>query len=186
LNGRRGRQTEAKQDLNRARLALAIAGLAIGCGGPPAPRHYPGASSATAAAQPASRLHTAPPPRRWEHYDEVLSWPPAQTAFPSLGHFAANQSAAIHVDGAARETYVNLVAASRLPVGTIVAELLSDMRTGRRGRLLAMHKLAADRWEYLVVDAAGLIEERGDLPLCRRCHADGLADQLFGLPRRAE
>jgi hypothetical protein len=167
---------------------LALVVLAISCGRPAEPANYPGASRAVSRPEPipVPSAHP-PPPRRWNRYEEVLSWPPApEKPFPSLGHFSARYSAVVHVDASARDGYLNLVAGSLLPVGATVAELHTDPRTGQPGPLLAMHKIAANRWEYLVVDALGRIEERGELPLCQRCHADGVADHLFGLPRPAE
>ncbi len=166
------------------RLAALV--LALGCARPAEPGQYPGASSTSARAEP-TRPRSASParPQRWDRYEEVLSWPP-QKSFPSLGHFSARYTGAVHVDAGARDAYLKLVPGSSLPIGSIVAELHSDTETGRRGPLFAMHKIATDRWEYLVVDPQGLVEERGALPLCQRCHADGVADQLFGLPRRVE
>ncbi|MFO0755240.1 MAG: hypothetical protein U0359_02040 [Byssovorax sp.] len=35
-------------------------------------------------------------------------------------------------------------------------------------------------WEYLVVKPGGEVEQRGALPLCRRCHVDAPHDHLFG------
>jgi mono/diheme cytochrome c family protein len=37
-------------------------------------------------------------------------------------------------------------------------------------------------WRYLVVDAEGRIEKEG-APQCAGCHASGVAEGLFGLPR---
>lgn len=175
------------QRLPQARC-WAVAVLAVGCGHRGAPNHYPGASNAVPRAEsPRPRSVSPAPAQRWDRYEEVLSWPPAQQElFPSLGHLSARYSAIVRVDAAARDPYLKLVRGSVLPVGSIVAELHTDPRTGRRGPLFAMHKLGGGQWEYIVVDAQGLLEERGNLPLCRRCHADGVADQLFGLPRRSE
>lgn len=40
-----------------------------------------------------------------------------------------------------------------------------------------------DDWEYLVATPEGLVEDRGRLPLCGRCHADAPHDHLFGAGR---
>jgi len=40
-------------------------------------------------------------------------------------------------------------------------------------------------WEYLVADKDGWIEDRGPLVTCARCHAEGNADWVFGLPVEA-
>jgi hypothetical protein len=34
-------------------------------------------------------------------------------------------------------------------------------------------------WEYLVLDVEGAIVERGELPLCQRCHSEA-PDSVFG------
>jgi hypothetical protein len=40
-------------------------------------------------------------------------------------------------------------------------------------------------WEFVVLDAAGRLEDRGKLALCARCHAEATADWVFGLPAEA-
>jgi len=124
-----------------------------------------------------------PAPTRWEHFDEVRRWPSAhEKPFASLGHLSGRYSASVIVDPTARDAYRNLVTASSLPVGSVVAEFHQDSRTGHPGPVFAMQKLAEGRWEYLVVDPGGKVQQRGQLALCQRCHAEGVADQLFGLP----
>jgi hypothetical protein len=122
----------------------------------------------------------------WDRYDEVQGWPSAhEKAFLSLGHLSAQYAASVIVDPAARDAYQNLVTGSSLPVGTVIAEFHRDARTGQKGPVFAMQKQAVGRWEFLVVDPAGVVQNRGQLALCQRCHAEGVADQLFGLPRSA-
>jgi hypothetical protein len=47
-----------------------------------------------------------------------------------------------------------------------------------------MHKLGEGRWEFIVAERTGELRERGQLERCVRCHAEGVADYLFGLPGR--
>jgi hypothetical protein len=127
-----------------------------------------------------------PAPIRWERFDEVRRWPSAhEKPFASLGHLSARYTASVVVDPAARDAYVNLVAATLLPVGSVVAEFHQDAQSGNKGPIFAMQKLAVGRWEYLVVDPGGNVTQRGQLALCQRCHAEGVADELFGLPASA-
>jgi hypothetical protein len=122
----------------------------------------------------------------WDRLEEVRSWPNAHAKpFVSLGHLSARYSASVKVDPASRDAYSNLVAASLLPVGTMIAEFHLAEPAGQPGPIFAMQKLAEDRWEYLVVDPGGRVQKRGQLDLCQRCHAEGIADHLFGLPRSA-
>jgi hypothetical protein len=134
------------------------------------------------------RSPVKPPPQLppWDHFEEVRRWQSAHAKpFLSLGHLSGRYTASVFVDPAARDAYLNLVTSSLLPVGTIVAEFHQEARTGHQGPLFAMQKLAAGRWEYLVVDPEGRVEKRGQLALCQRCHAEGVADHLFGIPRSA-
>jgi hypothetical protein len=168
---------------------LALLSLA-GCSRSTVPTYpgdaYPGAASSAGPASPAGSVSKEPALQRWDLYEEVQRWPRAnEKPFLSLGHLSARYTAVVHVDAAAREAYSNLVAGSNLPVGTVIAEIHRDPRTEKNGPLFAMRKLDANRWEYFVVDGEGRLRERGNLPLCQRCHVEGVADHLFGLPRNA-
>jgi hypothetical protein len=165
--------------------ALAVLVLpASGCSSHSRPIAYAGDSAQNAQTEPVQKSPILPPATtRWDRYDEVRRWPGAhEKPFLSLGHLSSRYSARVIVDPAARDAYLKLVAGSRLEVGSIVAVFHEDARTAQNGPVFAMHKVAADRWEYLVVDPDGTLQKRGQLALCQRCHAEGVADQLFGLP----
>ena len=158
-----------------------------GCSRGAPPISQPGDSARTHA-EPAPGPSSAPPETpRWDRYEEVQRWPSAhEKPFLSLGHLSAQYTASVFVDPAARDAYLNLVTGSSLPIGTLVAEFHRDARTGHEGPVFAMHKQAVGRWEYLVVDPGGGVQKRGQLALCQRCHAEGVTDQLFGLPRNVK
>lgn len=46
-----------------------------------------------------------------------------------------------------------------------------------------MEKGAGKRWRYFGVYPQALYDSTVDGGLCRRCHEEGVADSLFGLPR---
>jgi hypothetical protein len=177
----------AKQG-QKYRFLLATLALAeTGCSRGTAPIAHPGDSTESVpVTQSDARPKQTSAEARWERFDEIRRWPSVhEKPFASLGHLSARYSASVIVDPTAREAYLNLVTASSLPVGSVVAELHQDPRTGNQGPVFAMQKLAEGRWEYLVVDPVGKVQQRGQLTLCQRCHAEGVADQLFGLPGSA-
>jgi hypothetical protein len=107
-------------------------------------------------------------------------------AFVSKGHFAGRWNAQVAVNDTARSTYTNLGASSRFAVGSLLVK--KHATPSAPGPIFAMAKRdlgffpEGSDWEYVVIDAAGRLEERGKLPLCARCHAEGNADAVFGLP----
>jgi hypothetical protein len=76
-----------------------------------------------------------------------------------------------------------------IPAGATLVERLYPRGAPDAVAYFAMTKRApgydpaGGDWEYLVVDAAGHLEQRGRLPLCGRCHADAPHDHLFGTGR---
>ena len=52
----------------------------------------------------------------------------------------------------------------------------------KRGRERGSWDPKGDRWG----DAGGRLEDRGKLAACARCHAEGNADWVFGLPQDAQ
>jgi hypothetical protein len=122
-------------------------------------------------------------PTRWDRIAEVRQWPPVnETPFVSLGHPPGNQSARVHASPEARDLYQGLLPETTLPVGAVVAELQQDPTTRQPGLAYVMTKLGRNRWEFMLVKADGRILERGDVPFCARCHAEAVADSLFGVP----
>jgi hypothetical protein len=90
----------------------------------------------------------------------------------------------VRVSPNAREAYATLVSGGSVPPGTLVAKLHEDRQDGAAGPIYAMNKLGEGRWEFIVAEPTGELRERGQLARCVRCHAEGVADNLFGLPGR--
>jgi hypothetical protein len=111
---------------------------------------------------------------------------PIGKAFVSKGHFAGRWNAEVAVNDIARPTYTNLGGSSRFAVGSLLVK--KHATASALGPIFAMAKRdpgffpEGSDWEYVVIDATGRLEERGKLPLCARCHAEGNADAVFGLP----
>ena len=148
----------------------------------------PGDTPAVPAASSGSAQ--AAPPRteqRWARLSEVQGWGPVNDKpFISEGHPPGHYLANVHVSPEARDAYLALMPGSELPVGAVLAELQHDPVSDRPGPIFAMRKVAPGRWEYVAAEPDGRIRERGQLPLCVRCHAEAVADSLFGLPSAAE
>ena len=89
----------------------------------------------------------------------------------------------VRVSPESREAYRALVRGARLPDGTTVAKFHFERESGAPGPVYAMHKNGG-AWNFLVASSEGQLEQRGDLDLCRRCHAEAVADSLFGPPGR--
>ena len=79
----------------------------------------------------------------------------------------------------ARAAYETLVTDSALPDGAGVALFHRDSRGP--GRVFVMEK-AAGAWQYRLLTATGVLVPETDAG-CRGCHAGGVGDSLFGLPR---
>jgi hypothetical protein len=144
---------------------------------------YPGASHAEPAPSASAERLAAKTRARWDRFAEVSAWPPInERSWASAGHFGGRLAVRIRVSPEARAAYASLTPGRTLPPGSVVAAFHSELRDGRPGPVLVMIKGEA-AWEYLALDAEGRIDERGALPLCIRCHSEGVADQLFGPPR---
>jgi hypothetical protein len=85
----------------------------------------------------------------------------------------------VRVSPNARDAYAALVTDTRLPDAAVVALFHHDREGYERGRIFVMEK-AGTAWRFQAFDARG----RPEVPTvsCARCHAYGIADQLFGLP----
>jgi hypothetical protein len=132
--------------------------------------------------QPATTA-VAPPPvaePRWERFAEAQSWPLAAEPFVARGHAAGEYVVSLRVAPPNRDSYRALIAGARWPVGMTVAAFNQRRGGGEAGSVYAMTKLATGEWDYVVARPDGVIEARGALPLCARCHAEAPADSLFG------
>lgn len=118
----------------------------------------------------------------WAHASSVASWPRANgLRFVSHGHWFGRYDADVHVKGGA-SAYAVLAPGSRLPEGTVIAEVLVERTAGLPGPIFSMEKTASG-WIYVEVDARRNEVRRGRLEPCVTCHLQ-VADQdeLFGLP----
>jgi hypothetical protein len=136
---------------------------------------------------------SAPPAREeprvlWPRFSEVQSWPTVGGPFANRGHTGMGSLAVVRVSPEAREAYTHLVQESVLPDGAVVALFHFDA-ANRASSTYVMQKRAG-AWSFLMLDGAGVeranASETGRASeACRRCHADGVADSLFGVPRRS-
>jgi hypothetical protein len=89
----------------------------------------------------------------------------------------------VRVSPNAREAYASLVADTRLPDGAVVALFHQNREGSVRGNVYVMEK-TGETWRFQAFDDKGTPAVGSEA--CARCHAFGVADQLFGLPRTVE
>ena len=165
-------------------ISLLVGACAPGATPVPAPGNARAAPEAASGSKPTEPQKTQ---TRWRRLGEVRGWEPVNDQpFVSEGHPPGHYLANVHISPEAREAYLALMPGSELPVGTVVAQFQHDPQGDQPGPIFAMRKLGAARWEFLAAEADGRIRERGQLRLCVRCHAEAVADQLFGLPSATE
>lgn len=122
---------------------------------------------------------------------DLQSVRPIGKAFLSRGHFGGRWTAEIAVNETAMQAYSNLAPSSRFRVGSVLVKKHASTSSSSPGPTFAMAKRDASffpeggDWEYIVLDAQGKLEQRGKLATCARCHAEGNADHVFGLPQDA-
>jgi hypothetical protein len=122
---------------------------------------------------------------------DLQSVRPIGKTFLSRGHFAGRWTAEVSTNEAALQAYANLAASTRFAVGTLLVKRHASTKDAGPATIFAMVKRDAGffpqggDWEYVVLDAAGRLEERGKLAPCARCHAEANADWVFGLPIEA-
>ncbi|HEY3595760.1 MAG TPA: hypothetical protein VGL13_17860 [Polyangiaceae bacterium] len=130
-------------------------------------------------------------PARWERAEEVASYRQQGKRFVSRGHFAGRWQVQISVNETAERVYASLAPSSRFAEGSVLVKAHFDAQSGAAGPIFARIKREkgffpeGDDWEYVVTDASFLIEDRGSLALCARCHAEAMADDTFALSRDA-
>jgi hypothetical protein len=175
-----------------AGLALLTATLAAGCAAA-APLPSLGAAADHAPRgepsppPPTSAAATELPPPAWELDTQLRRLHPASPRTPSE-HLTGQLDGEILADVGA-SAYPALGPLRRLEPGATLVQRLSPRGSPAPTAYFVMVKRPAgydsdgDDWEYLVVDPAGRIEQRGRLPLCARCHADAPHDHLFGTGR---
>ncbi len=128
---------------------------------------------------------------KWETMAEIGTYRPMGRPFISRGHFAGRWKAQVLVNAPASPIYTGLRSSARFPAGAVLVKQHTDKQSGAPGPLFAMVKHEAGYfpdggdWEFVVTDSNGWIEDRGPLAMCARCHAEGNADWVFGLPADA-
>lgn len=160
--------------------AVALALVPAACAGPP--MEPPGISSAPHGTQSKADAAADVELGAWTELQTASGWEAAGPEFLSQGHAAGRYLATVRVSPEAMEAYRRLVTGFSVPTGAWVVKFHRDAKSEEPGPVYAMHK-AQSGWEFLVVDPGGAIRERGALPLCQRCHAEAVADHLFGVAR---
>jgi len=169
---------------------MAFAGFVAGCGPREPALVNPGMSTADRfSGDPAALPSEAGAPA--DPGVDVSSAQPLGRAFVSRGHFAGRWTAVIAVNETALPTYTHLARSSRFASGSLLVKRHTSTSSAAPGPTFAMAKRDAGfyadggDWEFVVLDAAGRLEDRGKLALCARCHAEATADWVFGLPAEA-
>jgi hypothetical protein len=80
----------------------------------------------------------------------------------------------------ARDAYAALVTDTKLPDTALIALFHQSRDGAQAGDIFVMEK-RGQSWRFLALDASGT--PAGSTAACGRCHAAGVADSLFGLPR---
>lgn len=166
-----------------------LPGLAIACTPAPDPlgptpgrshRPRPGPSvPATSAPDAGATL--------WEHWPELAAYRVAIPRAPSQ-HLAADHEGETLTNELAA-TYPSVGPARSMPASAVVVQRLYAPGAQTPEVLFAMVKgdspagAVDGSWEYLVLDPAGLVTDRGALAACARCHAEAPSDGLFGRAR---
>jgi len=154
--------------------------------------HAPGVSAQRSVTQAfAQQTGAAPtgsapgvPPEPWILAQQLATLHQATERAPSH-HFAGDVDGEILVNDAAA-TYPALGPYHPLAATATLVERHSPRGNETITAYFAMVKRApgydpsGGDWEYLVIAEDGQIEERGRLPLCKRCHVEAPYDFLFG------
>lgn len=122
------------------------------------------------------------PIEHYERFEESMSWPTSsEDWFISEGHYAGTSEALVHVSPDAMPRYLSHTRGSSFEPGTTIVMLHRKRSNRTPGPVHVMVRGQRD-WDYLVLDAQGAVEQRGQLPLCQRCHSEAVSDSVFGAP----
>jgi hypothetical protein len=172
----------------RLRVLAFAASTALACGpAPDALGPTPGRSNRPRGGPPVPASTAADArPKLWERWSEVAEYRLAVGRMASQ-HLAADQEAETRANGAAA-AYPDLGPARTPTPGSVLVQRLFERGAAAPSVLFAMEKSAASpgdaaAWEFLVLDPAGLVQERGALEACVRCHAEAPHDMVFGRAR---
>lgn len=148
---------------------------------------FPGRSTRAPGGPTVAPAASSSAPERWAHWSELAAWRVAIERGPSQ-HLAADHEAETLANDAA-STYPSLGPARLLGPGAILVQRLyaSGAATPevffvmvRRSEGATPDPPDATGWEYLILDPAGFITERGPLETCVRCHAEAPHGGAFG------
>lgn len=89
----------------------------------------------------------------------------------------------MRVSPGARSAYANWVRGQRMPPRTVIA--MFHWLRDQRGPVYVMSKRASGAWRFLVLAPDGHVLHE-PTALCRRCHAEAPADDVFGPVRGGE
>lgn len=129
---------------------------------------------------------------KWERWDEIATY---RVALPRAvsQHFAGDHEGEVLANAAA-SVYPDLGPARALGEGAVLVERLYPAGGDAPDAILAMVRRPADAvkpvegageelpfgWELVVVGPDGMVEERGEVEACARCHAEAPHDGVFG------
>lgn len=149
--------------------------------------YRPGASEASSPAPSASSAE-APKPSKWEHFDELGAMKSLGAQFPSRGHGTGEWNAQLRGNQQAADSIDAVRASTTMPKGALLVQLHTDRHNGGAVDGMFMEKREpgwfpeGGDWEYGVLGADGLLQSRGKLTFCARCHAEAPADFVFPRP----
>lgn len=127
---------------------------------------------------------SADKPTRWELMDTLSSFRKAAPRARSQ-HLSGDHDAEVLANEAAA-AYPTLGPLRQLPSGSVVVEALyapNQVDVAMYFVMVKQQSTASSAWDYAVVSNAGMVERRGALALCARCHAEAPHDQIFGRSR---
>lgn len=129
---------------------------------------------------------------RWERFGELGSLQPLTGTIASRGHGTGEWLAQVRANAAAATAVSALARGASMPAGSLLVQLHTDKRTGSPSEGFFMEKRepgyfpAGGDWDWGVIGADGLVEHRGKLEFCARCHAEAAADFVFPAPDKQD
>jgi hypothetical protein len=163
--------------------ASVVVAVAASCG----PRE-PFRPGATDVPRPASSIRAEPQPSslpKWERFEELGKLQPIAASFGSRGHGTGEWLAQVRASAPAASAMPKLVPGASMPQGSLLVQLHTDKRTGAASDGLFMEKReagyfpAGGDWDWGVIGSDGLVQHRGKLEFCARCHAEAAVDYVF-------
>lgn len=140
-------------------------------------------SNESEARAPATTSVVPDKPTRWEHIDALGTYRRATPRTRSQ-HLQGEHEAEVLTNEAAA-AYPTLGPSREMPPGSVVVEALYAPNQTEVAMYFAMVKqptASGSEWQYAVVSKTGMVERRGALALCARCHAEAPHGQVFGRP----